>query len=120
MHRTILTALALGLLAGIAQAGGVEGSYAVRGTGFDGAPYTGTAQIEMTSSRTCRIAWQTGGAAKGLCMIDGDRVIASYEFDGGAGMGLVSYELLKDGSLDGVWTADGVEGLGTEVLTPQR
>jgi len=101
-----------------ANAQNVGGKYTVTGRNFDGAAYTGTAQIAPNGS-TCRIAWQTAGtASEGLCMLSGKTLAAFYKL--GSTYGLVIYDLQPNGSLVGVWTIADKKGTGTEVLTPAR
>lgn len=109
-------ALVLGLYTP-AQAQTIGGDYQVAGTNLDGSQYSGNARIEVTSSTTCRITWDTGNSSSGICMINQNAFAAAYAFDTGV-IGLVVYELLPDGTLDGVWTIADTSGAGTETLTP--
>jgi len=55
------------------------GEYVVKGTNFDGSPYSGTAHIAITSNSTCEITWKTGGSSSaGICMRDTDSFAAAY------------------------------------------
>ena len=78
-----------------------------------------TARIVITSNTTCEIFWDTGGGstAEGICMRNGPAFTAAYVM--GNAIGLVIYEILPDGTLDGLWTVAGQRGNGTEVLTPR-
>jgi hypothetical protein len=101
-----------------AAAQSIGGTYDARGTNLDGSPYVGTATITLTSSTTCDIKWTTGGTtSQGICMRNGPSFAASYVL--GRSIGLVIYNVMPDGSLDGLWTVAGAEGAGTEVLTPR-
>ena len=114
------TLAVVGVLAGLpiaAAAQDIGGRYQVNGTNFDGSPYRGTAQIVVTSKNTCRIAWDTGSTATGICMRNGSSFSAAYTM--GDVIGLVIYRLNSDGSLEGLWTIADQDGVGTEVLTPQ-
>lgn len=114
----ILIALSLLLVSvGSAMAVDVGGRYAVDGTNFDGSRYGGTAEITLTSETTCNIAWETGSTARGICMRNGDTFAASYVM--GEAIGLVIYSIESDGSLEGLWTVAGQDGVGTEILTPR-
>ncbi len=109
--------LALALAASAVAAQDVGGHYTVKGTNLDGSPYDGEAQITLTSEYTCNIVWKTGGTtSKGICMRDSNAFTAGYQLRGK--VGLVIYLIQKDGTLDGTWTVDGVNAVGTEVLTP--
>jgi hypothetical protein len=113
-------AAALGLLfaASVSTlAADIGGEYAVNGTNFDGSRYRGTAEIALTSDTTCNIVWQTGSTAQGICMRNGDSFAASYVM--GDAIGLVIYRVNQDGSLEGLWTIAGQDGVGTETLTPR-
>jgi hypothetical protein len=100
-----------------AAAQDIGGSYRVNGTNFDGSPYSGEAQITLTSNVTCEIVWVTGGTqSSGICMRDGNAFAAGYEL--GGKVGLIIYLVQPDGTLDGTWTIAGVNAVGTEVLTP--
>lgn len=116
------TAVALLLLA-VVPAGAEEpvklsGTYDVRGTNFDGSEYRGVAKITVTTQDTCRIVWDTGSEAAGICMRNGGALAASYVM--GSAVGLVIYRIRPDGILDGLWTVADTAGHGTEVLTPRR
>ena len=115
----LLAAAGIVLLATGAWAQGSGRTYTVHGTNFDGSSYSGTARIEATGTHTCSIVWQTGTSSSyGNCMIRGDTLAASYTLDSGH-VGLVIYDILPDGSLDGTWTVNNSDGLGTEVLEPR-
>lgn len=103
----------------LAHAQSIGGNYTVDGTNLDGSRYGGTARIDLTTSTTCRIRWETGSTSDGICMRMDNAFVAGYVFDSGS-VGLVVYEILPDGTLDGTWTVADTEGAGTEVLTPMR
>jgi hypothetical protein len=118
----LLASLALVVsLAAPAAAQSIGGNYSVQGTNFDGSPYTGTAEIVLTSETTCVVKWTTGGTtsatSEGICMRNGPAFAAGYAL--GDEIGLVVYQVMEDGSLHGLWTLAGKEGNGTEVLTPK-
>lgn len=113
----LATVLALSALPAAAQS--IGGRYNVQGKNFDGSPYSGTAEITVTSRTTCRISWRTGGTtSSGICMRNESSFVAGYQL--GNAIGLVIYDIKADGSLDGVWTIAGRNGAGSEVLTPAR
>jgi hypothetical protein len=121
LKRASLAALIILQSAYATSAAEVGGRYRVKGTNFDGSPYSGTAEIKVTSNTTCSIVWQTGGTtSKGICMRADDNVfVAAYSMKSGS-IGLVAYEIKDDGTLDGVWTMAGEDGAGKDVLTPIR
>ena len=115
-RRILATIAALSLASTMAHA--FEGSYTVNGTNIDGSPYGGTAEITLTSQTTCNIVWTTGPtSSKGICMRNDDAFSAAYIL--GEAVGLVIYKIQPDGVLEGRWTISGVEGAGTETLTPK-
>ena len=119
MKKLIWICLAATLgMAGAAQADVAAGTYTVQGTNLDGSKYTGTAVIELSSDTTCHIHWSVGSVSDGICMLYDNAFAAGYVFKTG-GVGLVVYEVMDDGSLEGAWTIDGQSGSGTETLTPQ-
>ena len=103
---------------GMSSAQDVGGSYDVAGTNLDGSEYAGTAEITILSETTCAISWTTGETTSdGVCMRNGNAFAAAHE-QGGT-LGLLIYEILEDGTMDGIWTVTGVDGVGYETLTPQ-
>lgn len=103
--------------AGAAQGQDLVGSYAVNGTGFDGAAYSGTAEVVAVSDVTCEIRWITGGQESlGICMRQNNAFAASYVI--GDKVGMAIYQIMDDGSLVGTWTIQGSNGVGNETLTP--
>lgn len=118
MRRIILAGLAAILGTAGAAAAEVGGAYTVKGTNFDGSPYSGEAAITVTSNTTCEISWVTDGTtSKGFCMLKNDAFAAGYVL--GESVGLIIYNVGADGTLDGIWTIAGKDGAGTEVLTPK-
>jgi hypothetical protein len=118
MNKLLATALFCALTAVPAAAQSIGGSYDVAGTNFDGSPYSGTAEITLTSETTCIIEWSTGSTtSEGICMRNDSAFAAGYVL--GNEIGLVVYKVMPDGSLHGLWTLAGRDGNGTEVLTPR-
>ena len=117
MTRTVLAA---GLLSGVALGASPPDqrrTNRVNGTHLAGSRYRGTAEIVVTTKNTCRITWDTGSTAEGICMRNSDAFAAAYSM--GDAVGLVIYEVHADGSLEGLWTVADQEGVGTETLTPR-
>ncbi len=113
----VLAFLALAASAGGASAQDIGGSYSVQGKSFDGAPYSGKAEINATSDVTCEIVWNTGGQiSQGICMRQDNAFAASYVM--GSAVGMAIYRVMPDGTLNGTWTISGSSGVGTETLTP--
>jgi hypothetical protein len=118
MRTAIISLLLTVWLIGTTTAQTVSGNYSLVGKNFDGSTYTGTVQITPNGS-TCRIAWQTAGSrSEGMCMLSGNAFAAFYKL--GSEYGLVIYELQTDGSLRGRWSVADKQGVGTELLVPQR
>ena len=67
----------------------------------------GLYDIEGTNDATCEI----------ICMQNGNAFSAGYIL--GDAIGLLIYEVMDDGSLQGIWTVAGQDGTGTEILKPR-
>ena len=118
MRHLVLAGLFALASCGFAAAQDVGGSYAVEGTNINGSPYTGTAENTLLSETTCAIEWTTGSTtSSGICMRNGNAFSAGYVL--GDAVGLLVYEIMEDGSMEGIWTVAGQDGTGTETLTPQ-
>lgn len=112
----LATCLAPFALPALAQ--DIGGSYLVEGIDFDGTPYTGVAEISVTSNVTCEVVWSVGDSESfGICMRMGDAFTVAHEIDGAIGLGI--YAVMEDGTLAGTWTLAGIDAVGKEVLTPQ-
>ena len=117
MRRLALVFAASLCLALPAAAQTVGGNYTVEGKNFDGSPYTGTATITFQNDISCTIEWVSGpNTSEGICMKNGNLFAAAYQQQGY--FGILSYQILEDGRLDGAWTVAGQEGYGVEMLTP--
>ena len=117
MRRAILLATFSAFISGPIMAQDVGGHYIVQGPNFDDSPYGGEAEITRTSSTTCEIVWITQStSSSGICMRNGPAFAAGYVL--GDSIGLVVYQVMSDGSLNGLWTIAGQEGSGTELLVP--
>ena len=118
MRRLAFAVGALVALALPAAAQDIGGDYSVEGTNINGTPYQGTAKIVLTSETTCEIYWTTGSTtSQGICMRNGPAFSAGYVM--GDAIGLVIYQVMDDGSMQGLWTVAGQPGNGTENLYPQ-
>ena len=117
MKLAIASSVLLLTLAAPAAAQNVGGRYQVRGVNFDGSPYSGVAEISVTSNNTCRIVWQTGGtSSRGICMRNANAFSAAYQL--GNSTGLVIYQMMEDGTMNGLWTIADRSGVGRETLIP--
>ncbi len=118
MKRALIAAFLFCVSASVGTAQDIGGRYAVAGTNVDGTPYGGEAMITLTSETTCEIEWMTGATSStGICMRNQNAFSAGYVL--GDAVGLVIYEVMADGTLNGIWTIAGQPGTGTEILTPQ-
>jgi hypothetical protein len=118
MRRLALAFAALVCLVFPAAAQQVGGEYTVEGKNFDGSPYHGTATITFQNDLSCTIEWVSGpNTSSGICMKNGNMFAAAYEQQGV--FGILSYQILDSGVLDGAWTVAGQDGYGVERLTPQ-
>lgn len=118
MRQLLLAAAVLLFLPTLATAQSVAGTYDVIGTNFDGSVYEGLAQIVVTSDTTCEIVWETAGeTSSGICMRNENALAAGYVL--GDAIGLIIYQIMDDGSLEGLWTLAGERGHGTELLMPR-
>ena len=118
MRRAFYAGILLCALPAVAAAQNIGGAYTVRGTNFDGSPYGGEAYIKIISTTTCEIAWNTAGtSSNGFCMRNGNAFAAGYVM--GDQIGLIIYQADQDGTLRGLWTIKGMNGSGTEILTPK-
>ena len=119
MRRLALAFVASACLAFPAAAQTVGGAYTVEGKNFDGSPYRGTATISFQNDVSCTIEWVSGSnTSTGICMKNGNMFAAAYEQQGV--FGILSYQILENGVLDGAWTVAGQEGYGVEMLTPAQ
>ncbi|MGH9931351.1 MAG: hypothetical protein ACREA9_19265 [Pyrinomonadaceae bacterium] len=92
----------------------IAGEYTVAGTNEDGSPYKGALEI-IKHGDVYQFRWNAGRQYDGIGVPNGG--VVAVAFTGGAngkGCGVVSYQILTDGTLDGVWGYWGVNGSGTE------
>lgn len=101
-----------------AQAQSVAGAYNVIGVNMDGADYRGRARIVITPTNACRITWDVGSVSEGICMRNNHAFTAAYSYKGK--VGLVIYQIMNDGSMQGLWTLADTPGVGRETLVPAR
>jgi hypothetical protein len=114
--RSLVTGLLLAALAAPVSAQDIGGRYQVQGKNANGTSYSGVAEITATSENTCRIVWDTGSTSSGICMRNQNAFAAGYVL--GDKVGLVIYEVMPDGSMEGLWTVADQPGVGVENLYP--
>jgi hypothetical protein len=97
---------------------GISGVYILKGTNPNGSKYTGEVEISK-SNNSYVIVWRIGNqqSQTGMGTFDGIKLIARWQE--GKSSGDVIYTLQPDGSLSGIWTMDGHNGQGTELLIPK-
>lgn len=100
----------------VARPDGPEGSYRVAGTNpGDDAVYTGTLVMGASGNATV-LRWDVGGSAyEGIGLAVSGVLGVAY---GAETCSVAVYDILPDGTLDGVWTLPGAGGIGTETATP--
>lgn len=92
----------------------IAGEYAVTGTNEDGSPYKGTLEV-IKRGNVYQFRWNAGKQYDGVGVPNGN--VVAVAFTGGSngkGCGVVSYQILADGTLDGVWGYWGQDDSGTE------
>ncbi|MEM9560996.1 MAG: hypothetical protein AAGA93_00165 [Actinomycetota bacterium] len=104
---------------------GLPGLYTVNGIDPVGGEYSGTLTIvETNDPRTFRVQWLvTGARQEGTGRLTGDVLTVTWtEVDNatGQGTGSTEYRIRDDGSMTGVWTADGFDSPGTEEVFPDQ
>ena len=92
----------------------IAGEYTVVGTNENGSPYKGALDV-IKHGDVYQFRWNAGKQYDGIGVPNGD--VVAVAFTGGAngkGCGVVSYQILADGALDGVWGYWGTNESGTE------
>jgi hypothetical protein len=92
----------------------IAGDYAIVGTNEDGSPYKGALEV-IKHGDVYQFRWNAGKQYDGVGVPNGN--VVAVAFTGGSngkGCGVVSYQLLADGTLDGVWGYWGVNEMGSE------
>lgn len=95
----------------------ISGDYGVTGANEDGSPYKGTLKI-IKHGDVYQFRWDAGRQYDGVGVANGNVVAVAFtEGKDGQGCGVVSYQLLADGTLDGKWGYWGRDEMGTEQAT---
>ena len=93
-------------------------TYDMRGTNPDGSAYSGTFRVQKVGTASYNVRWQIGSTAiDGVGMMSGNIATATYLLN--RKVGLIIFTQNDDGTMDGQWTVQGSEGVGTEHLTPR-
>src|SRR5439155_16196988 len=92
----------------------IAGDYAIVGTNEDGSPYKGSLEV-IKHGDVYQFRWDAGKQYDGIGVPNGN--VVAVAFTGGSngkGCGVVSYQILADGTLDGKWGYWGTDESGTE------
>ena len=112
-------AAALLCLIGPAAAQTIQPVYTVSGTSLNGGTYEGTLEARRVGAASYSLRWRIGGETiDGTGMISGDIFAAGYRLNNT--FGLVIYRIAEDGSMDGEWTLQAANQVGTERLVPRK
>src|SRR5258705_10737152 len=92
----------------------IAGEYAVAGTNEDGSPYRGELDV-IKHGDVYQFRWHAGQQYDGVGIQNGKVIAVAFaQGANGKGCGVVSYQILADGTLDGAWGYWGVNERGTE------
>ncbi len=92
----------------------IAGDYEVTGSNENGSPYKGTLAV-IKHGDVYQLRWNTGKQYDGIAVPNGNVVAVAFTSGAnGKGCGVVSYQMLDDGTLDGKWGYWGVDESGTE------
>ena len=92
----------------------IAGDYTVAGTNPNGSPYKGALEV-IKHGDVYQFRWNAGQQYDGIGIPNGNVVAVAFTQGAtGKGCGVVSYQILADGTLDGAWGYWGVNEKGTE------
>src|SRR5258705_5179507 len=92
----------------------LAGQYTVAGTNENGSPYKGELEV-ISHGDVYQFRWKAGPQYDGIGIPNGGVVAVAFtQGANGKGCGVVSYQILADGTLDGAWGYWGVNERGTE------
>lgn len=92
----------------------ISGDYSVSGTNEDGSPYKGTLVV-IKQGDVYQFRWNAGRQYDGIGIPNAGVVAVAFtEGSDGKGCGVVNYQVMTDGTLDGKWGYWGVNESGTE------
>jgi hypothetical protein len=92
----------------------ISGSYNVTGTNENGSPYRGALEV-IKHGDVYQFRWNAGRQYDGIGIPNGGVVAVAFtEGSDGKGCGVVNYQILSDGTLDGKWGYWGLNESGTE------
>jgi hypothetical protein len=120
LFRQVLFGLAclLAPVVALAQASDVSGRYRIEGSNATGSGvYRGEVLVQRQGD-TYQVRWrleQGGQAGVGVVL---DKVLAVTFQDGSGPAGIAAFRINPDGRLTGIWTGQGMSGVGTETWIP--
>ena len=92
----------------------IVGNYAIVGTNEDGSPYKGALEV-IKHGDVYQFRWDAGKQYDGVGVPNGNVVAVAFtNGSNGKGCGVVSYQILPEGTLDGKWGYWGMDDGGTE------
>ena len=101
-------------MAAIANAADIAGDYEIVGTNEDGSPYKGALKV-IKHGDVYQFRWDAGKQYDGIGIPNGNAVAVAFTGGtDGQGCGVVIYQALAGGTLDGKWGYWGVNEMGTE------
>lgn len=92
---------------------GFPGSYAVSGMNPDGSEYEGT--LDITGDDVLALNWETGYDYQGVGLVEDSTLAIAWGEEGDCGLAV--YRIQPDGVLEGRWTIQHSEEVGTETAT---
>ncbi len=102
----------------IPPSGDLAEEYHVVGTTADGSTYEGTLYVEQHGP-VYWLTWEIGTQTyTGVGILQDD--VLSVGWDAGGMCAAVSYQVMADGRLKGLWSICGTTEIGTEEATPRR
>jgi hypothetical protein len=93
---------------------GLEGEYDGSGKNPNGTRYSVKIAVEPAAGNLYRFSWSNN--TEGVGIKRGNNIAVGI---GGARCGFVTYEVMSDGTLDGIWGGYGSDKTGTEKATKQ-
>jgi len=102
------------MVAAVPNAADIAGDYSVVGTNEDGSPYRGALKV-IKQGDVYQFRWDAGKQYDGIGIPNGNAVAVAFTGGSdGQGCGVVIYQALAGGILDGKWGYWGVNEMGTE------
>jgi hypothetical protein len=117
---SIVLILVFTCVTAISQEANINGNYHVTGGSENGPNYNGELQV-IKRGDVYQFRWNVGDEYEGVGVVNGKTVAVAWTSgSNGSGCGVVSYSILKDGALDGIWGMWGTSDAGYERATHVR